>query len=58
MLLLDDGTRAEVTDLGEGYYHFPGGRQLGVALGWRAGTSSGMLFRKASDILLRLAAGE
>jgi hypothetical protein len=55
VLLLDDGTRAVITDLGEGYYHLPGGRALGVALGWRSGTSSGLLFRKAGDILLRVA---
>ncbi len=53
-LLLDDGIQAEVTDVRYGFYWFPGGREQGVSIGWRAGTSSGMLFRKASDILHRV----
>jgi hypothetical protein len=58
-LLLDDGVRAEVTDLREGFYRMPpGGRHLGIALGWKCGTASGVLFRRADDLLLRVAAGE
>jgi len=55
VLLLDDGTRAEVTDTAFGFYHFAAGHEHGVALGWRSGSSSGLLFRKAGDILLRVA---
>jgi len=55
ILLLDDGTLAEVTDIGHGFHWFPDGRQYGVAIGWKSpGTSSGLLFRKASDILHRV----
>jgi hypothetical protein len=53
-LLLDDRTRAEVTDIRDGFYRFAAGRELGVAIGWKSGTSSGMLFRRAGDILHRL----
>jgi hypothetical protein len=42
--------RAEVTDVRHGR-SFPEGRGHGVAIGWRSGSSSGLLFRKASDIL-------
>jgi hypothetical protein len=53
-LLVDDGTRAEVTDIRYGFYRFPAGRGQGVAIGWRSGASSRLLFRKGSDILDRL----
>src|SRR5260370_37022580 len=53
-LLLDDGTVAEVTDMGYGYHWFPGGRQPGIAIGSQAGTSSGPLFRKASGLVQRV----
>ena len=52
ILLLDDCTRAEVTDTAFGFYHLPDGHQQGLALGWQCGTASGLLFRKADDILL------
>ena len=53
-VLLVDGTRAGVTDLCHGWYWLPEGRGQGIAIGWRSGRSSGLLFRKASDILNRL----
>jgi hypothetical protein len=56
-LQLEDGTRAEVTDVRYGYYWLPGGRQQGVSIGWKLGNSSGLLFRKASDTVKRLANG-
>ena len=55
VLLLDDGTRAEVTDIAFGYYWLAGGHEQGVALGWRSGSSSGLLFRRAADIVRRVA---
>ena len=54
VLLLDDGTHAKVTDLCHGWYWFPEGRGQGIAIGWRSGRSSGLLFRRASDSLSRL----
>jgi len=55
ILLLDSGIQAEVTDVRDGFYRFPSGREMGVAIGWKLGTSSGLLFRRASDMLQRLA---
>jgi hypothetical protein len=57
VLLLDDGTHAEVTDTAFGFYWLADGHEPGVAIGWRSGSSSGLMFRRAADILLR-AAGE
>jgi hypothetical protein len=54
-LLLEDGIRAELTDVRFGYYQFPEGRGQGVAIGWRCGSASGLLFRRASDMLTRVA---
>jgi hypothetical protein len=53
VLLLDGGIRAEVTDVQFGFYYFAEGREMGVAIGWTAGTSSGMLFRRATELLTR-----
>ena len=55
-LLLDDGKPAEVTDVRHSIYQFPppDGQSPGVAIGWKSGTSSGLLFRKASDLLHRV----
>jgi hypothetical protein len=56
-LLLNDGIRAEVTDVRHGCYWFADGRGQGVAIGWRSGgRTSGLLFRRTSDLLTRLAA--
>lgn len=48
VLALDDGTRAQVTDVRFGFYYVPEGRGQGVAIGWKAGTSSGLLLRSYS----------
>lgn len=56
VLLLDGGLRAEVTDVKLGYYRYPEGRGHGVAIGWKSGSSSGLLFRHASDMLTRVTA--
>ncbi len=55
-LLLDGGQAAEVTDIRYGSWWFPppDGHSPGVAIGWKAGSSSGVLFRKAGDILQRV----
>src|SRR5258708_650227 len=45
ILLLEEGTDAEVTDFRVGYYRLLEGRGPGAAIGWRSGTSSGLLFR-------------
>ncbi len=55
VLMLDDGTRATVTDTQHSLYWFPEGRAPGIAIGWRAGSSSGLLFRRGSDLLERVA---
>ncbi len=49
--------RAEVTDVRHGLSSFPEGRGHGMGIGWRSGTSSVLQFRKASDILDRVAGG-
>jgi len=54
VLILDDGGRGEVTDVLFGQYWLRSGRGDGVALGWRSGSSSGVMFRHRSDLLLRL----
>jgi hypothetical protein len=57
-LLLDDGTRAEVTDIRTGDFWLNTGRHgPGVALGWRAGSSSGVMFRDGSDVVRRVTNG-
>jgi hypothetical protein len=53
-LLLEDGQAAEVTDIRHGFYWLESGHEPGIAIGWKAGSSSGVLFRKASDILQRV----
>jgi len=56
VLILGDGARAEVTDLRRGDYWLNSGRHgPGVAIGWRSGSASGVMFREASEVLLRLA---
>jgi hypothetical protein len=54
VIVLDDGTCAEVTDIQHGDFWLNTGRHgQGVAIGWRSGSSSGMMFRPGSDTLLR-----
>jgi hypothetical protein len=59
--VLDDlnehGTPAVVTDLRAGDYWMNDGRHVpGRAIGWRSltGTSSGVMFREAADVLQRV----
>jgi hypothetical protein len=56
VLILDDGACAGVTDVRFGQYWLRSGCGDGVALGWRSGSSSGVMFRRRSDLLLRLPA--
>src|SRR5260221_1800626 len=51
---LDDGTVAEVTDVRRGDFWLNTGRHgPGVAIGWRSGSSSGVMFRRGADLLQR-----
>jgi hypothetical protein len=52
--LLHDGHLSEVTDTRLGIYRFPEGSASGVSIGWKAGNASGLLFRRASDLLERI----
>jgi hypothetical protein len=56
VLVLDDGTRAVVTDIRHGEFPLESGRGQGVAIGWRSpsGRSSGVLFRLGTDVLTRV----
>ena len=55
VVLLDDGTLAVIDSVRFGSYWLDSGRQEpAVALGWQAGTSSGVMFRRCSDILQRV----
>ena len=54
VLLLDDGIRAEVTDIRLGCYWLETGHEPGIVLGWKSGTSSGLLFRRSSDLVQRI----
>jgi len=56
VLLLDDGSRAEVTDVRHGYFWMNTGQHgPGVAIGWRAlATASGVLLRHGSDVFRRI----
>jgi hypothetical protein len=54
--LVYDNRVIEVTDFATGYYWFPppDGHSPGVSIGWKAGSSSGLLFRHGSDLLERV----
>ncbi|MGI9009459.1 MAG: hypothetical protein ACR2FU_25275 [Streptosporangiaceae bacterium] len=56
VLVLPDGCLAEVTDTRTGTYWLASGYGPGAALGWRsrAGTASGVLFRRTDDIVHRV----
>jgi hypothetical protein len=54
-LILDGGIHAEVDTVHFGFYHFAEGRSQGIAIGYHAGTRSGVLFRKPDDLLSRKA---
>lgn len=51
VLVLKDSTEAEVTDIHPGFYWFAAGRGLGMAIDWRAGSVSGVMFRRISDLI-------
>jgi hypothetical protein len=54
--LVYDGRVIEIIDIHHGLYYLRDGREQGVAIGWKSGTrTSGMLFRRASDVLARVA---
>jgi hypothetical protein len=54
-LLLDDGTVATVMDVQHGEYWLNTGHNgPGVAVGWRSGSSRGVLFRCLDDVLYRV----
>jgi hypothetical protein len=55
VLLFGDGTRAEITDIRHGFYWLETGHEPGIALGWRAGSSTGLMFRRAAEVLYRVA---
>jgi len=54
-LVLDDGSVATVTDIGLGDYWLVDSHGPGVAIGWRSGSSRGVLFRHRDDLLYRTA---
>jgi hypothetical protein len=55
-ILLINDTEAEVTDVRFGDYLLAtGDHGPGVAIGWRSGSSSGVTFRAAADMLQRAA---
>ena len=51
IVLLDDGTTAAVTDVRAGEFWMRAGCASGVAIGWRSGTASGVLFREPAEAL-------
>jgi hypothetical protein len=53
--LVYDGRVIEISDIHSGLYYLRDGREQGLAIGWKAGNSSGLLFRHASDLLQRVA---
>jgi hypothetical protein len=52
--LVYDGRVVEISDVNRGFYYLRDGREQGLAIGWKAGNSSGLLFRHASDLLQRV----
>jgi hypothetical protein len=53
--LLYDAAVVTVTDIRDGLFWLETGHEPGIALGWRSGSASGLIFRKASDLLDRVA---
>lgn len=53
-LLVYDGRVIEVSDVNRGLYYLRDGREQGLAIGWKAGSTSGLLFRHGSDLLQRV----
>jgi hypothetical protein len=52
--LVYDSRVIEISDINYGLYYFRDGREQGLAIGWKAGSSSGLLFRHGSDLLQRV----
>ena len=59
VIVLDDFSRAQITDVRHGVFWLDDGHNPGVALGWRslAGNASGVLFCRADDMLARTPEG-
>ena len=53
--LVYDGRVIEISDIHHGLYYLRDAREQGLAIGWKAGNSSGLLFRHGSDLLQRVA---
>jgi hypothetical protein len=51
--LVYDGRVIEISDVNRGFYYLRDGREQGLAIGWKSGNSSGLLFRHVSDLLER-----
>ena len=53
--VFDDGTEAEITDVRSGdYWLAAGDHGPGVAISWQSGSSSGVMFRAAGDVMQRI----
>ena len=50
-----DGLPADVTDVRHGEWWMDEGRAPGVAIGWEAGSSRGVMFRRADDTVYLVA---
>ncbi len=56
VIIIDDGTRAAITDIRRGDFWLTTGQHgPGVAIGWQSGSSSGVMFRRVTDLLDRVA---
>ena len=52
--LLYDAAVVTVTDIRDGFFWLETGHEPGIALGWRSGSASGLIFRKATDLMERV----
>ena len=52
--LLYDAAVVTVTDIRDGFFWLETGQEPGIALGWRSGSASGLIFRKATDLMERV----
>ncbi len=52
--LLHDAAVVTVTDIRDGFFWLETGHEPGIALGWRSGSASGLIFRKAGDLIERV----
>jgi hypothetical protein len=54
-ILIQDGRQIEITAVPRpGVYWFGAGRREGLAIDWRAGTASGILFRRGDETVRRV----